>query len=373
MRVLVLNQEVSGMNKFLFRQLQKECSLDIRTIPYPKWPFYWNALKTFRPSRVQWKLRFRQRLNEYYISAGCFKARSAIAHQIATSSSADDQLVFQIGGLFDGLSRLQHRPTALFASFNTSLAYREWKPWAPFSSDAKFQAWFELEKSLYRSAAAILCTNRYVMRSFETDYGVDPHRLHYIGYGVNFDELPTFTKSYGSKIGLFVGYDFERKGGPAVVQAFRKLQTSIPDIRLRILGPDYLDPTYLGPGIEYIPRLKDRALVQNHFKEADFFVMPSVCEPFGLVFLEAMACQNACIGSYRNAMPEFIDHGRTGFLVEPGDIDSLAQYMGQLYRDRDFTASMGTAALERLRTEFTWDVCGARVRDIFQGLVRQRA
>jgi starch synthase len=366
--VLVLNQDVSGMNRFLFREIEKEWDLIIRDIPQPAVPRYVRMAQTFHPNIQSWKQRLGASMGRYYLSAACFRARSSYARKSARQHADEADIVLQISGLFNGLSAVRGPRRVAFASFNTSLAYREWRAWAPFNREKDFRQWYDLEKRFYNECEFIICTNNYVIKSFVSDYGIDPAKLHYIGYGINFDVLPDVDKNYGSKVALFVGYDFVRKGGPTVVEAFRRVRREVPDARLRIIGPATLDEEYQIEGVEYIPPIRNRSEMQRHFIEADFFVMPSICEPFGLVFLEAMACKNACIGSTNNAMPEIIDHGNTGFLIESGNVEQLYGYMKQLFEERELASAMGQAAYRRVGEQFTWSVCGKRVRTLFRSI-----
>ena len=370
-RILVLNQNVSGMNRFLFGELEKEFTLLVEDVPQPKLARYVRIPATFHPDRRRWRARLYDSLNRYYMSDQCFRRRSVYADRIVAARAGHFEAVLQIGGLWNGLRAVRARPRAVFASFNTTLAWREWKPWAPFASEAAFRRWFELERAYYQAADAILCTNRYVMRSFTADYGIPPEKLHYIGYGVNFDGLCEVQKSYRSRIALFVGYDFVRKGGPTIVDAFRQIRTDVPDARLRIIGPNSLENRYRGEGIEYLPPLRNRGALQKHFEEADFFVMPSTCEPFGLVFLEAMAYGNPCIGSTNNAMPEIIEHGRCGYLIAPGDTAALSGHMKRLLLDEGLKRQMGAAALRRVQGEFSWPRTGERARSVLRTIVGQ--
>ena len=78
-------------------------------------------------------------------------------------------------------------------------------------------------------------------------------------------------------------------------------------------------------------------------------------EPFGLVLAEAMACGAAVIATTAGAFPEFIDDGRTGILVPPGDAGALAAAIKSLLGDAERCARMGGAASEHIRTRFTWE------------------
>lgn len=364
--ILVLNQDVSGMNRYLIGEMEKNWDVTVEDVPYPTLPRYIRMARTIHPRGIAWKKRFDAAIIRYHTSPDSFQKRSEYAQHIVARYESKFDIAFQISGLFNSFAAVHDRPRILFASYNTFLAYHEWHPWAPFRDNEEFSRWYRLEKELYEEADAIMCTNRYVEQSFIRDYGLDAGRLHYVGYGFNFGYLPDVEKHYNSNTALFVGYDFERKGGPTLVEAFRLVQEEIPEVRLRIIGPSRLDVRYRAQGVEHIPRIRDRSLLQKYFSEADFFVMPSLCEPFGLVFLEAMAHKNACIGSTNNAMPEIISDGETGYLVEPGNTRQLAAYMKRLFTERELKETMGHAAFLRVQEDFTWPICGERMHAVFR-------
>ena len=83
--------------------------------------------------------------------------------------------------------------------------------------------------------------------------------------------------------------------------------------------------------------------------------MPSLREPLGNVYLEAMAFGLPCIGSTVNAIPEVVDHGLTGLLVEPGDTAAVADAMIQLGQDPERANRMGRAGYDRVHAYFTWE------------------
>ncbi len=364
-----MNQDVSGMNPFLFRQLEKEWHVIVEDVPLPKLPpRYIRMMTTFHPRVEEWKSRLNDSVAKYYISERCFKKRSRYARALVAKHKGDFDVAFQISGLFNSFSDMSDRPCVIFCSFNTYLAYTEWRPWAPFESHEEFSRWYALEKELYHRADKILCTNNYVKRSLVEHYGLSRDRLCHIGYGINFDHLPDAEKTYAGKLAVFMGYDFERKGGPTVVEAFRLVLRDVPDARLRIIGPSNLCTKGFPDQIEYLGEIKDRSEIERHFREASFFVMPSVCEPFGLVFLEAMAYKNPCIGSTNDAMPEIIEHGKTGYLVTPGKVDELARHMKHLFCDTGTTQQMGLASFYKVQRDFIWSVCGEKVRRAFSQL-----
>jgi glycosyltransferase involved in cell wall biosynthesis len=91
------------------------------------------------------------------------------------------------------------------------------------------------------------------------------------------------------------------------------------------------------------------------------FALPSRCEPFGLVFLEAMVFGLPCIGTRRDAMPEIIEDGITGYLVETGDEATLADRLVHLLQDRNLAKRMGEAGHARVMSRFQWSHVAERM------------
>ena len=95
---------------------------------------------------------------------------------------------------------------------------------------------------------------------------------------------------------------------------------------------------------------------QNEIREklgqADLFVLPSQLESFGLAALEAMACEVPVIATNAGGVPEVVEHGVDGYLVEPGDVTSAAQYAIEILSRADRGREMGKLARVNARKKF---------------------
>ena len=81
--------------------------------------------------------------------------------------------------------------------------------------------------------------------------------------------------------------------------------------------------------------------VQEKVAAADIMLMPSELESFGLAALEAMACEVVPIATRAGGVPEVIDHGKSGFLADVGDVETMAGYAIKLLQDDALLKEMG--------------------------------
>lgn len=139
------------------------------------------------------------------------------------------------------------------------------------------------------------------------------------------------SKKTGNKF-LFVGKDFERKNGPLVVEAFKKLHKINPSYELYIAGPK--DIVIEGEGIHNLGLLSFNELIE-YFNLCDVFVMPSLFEAYGLVFNEALSFGLPCIGNNSYEMPYLITEGKDGYLLKKQDADELAKIMKKTIEDEN--------------------------------------
>jgi alpha-maltose-1-phosphate synthase len=121
----------------------------------------------------------------------------------------------------------------------------------------------------------------------------------------------------------------------------------------------------------YIP-LED--LIHLH-SGADVFVCPSIYEPFGLVNLEAMACETAVVASRVGGIPEIVVEGKTGYLVDydPSDADAftstLATRIEELLSDSALATKMGKAGRERVLQHFGWPAIASQTAELYDSLL----
>lgn len=300
-------------------------------------------IASWRPHPQEWRAHYRANPITFWMRSR--RSRRLVAHL-----PTQPDVILQIGALSRPAARGSH-PYALYLDFTYALTRREWPARSPMGP-LEQRLWRWLERRTYADAVAIFCRGAHVARSLREDYGIADENIYVIGAGVNIP-LPDLhnTPARTAPRALFIGSDFERKGGEVLLQAWPEVRRHIPDACLMVFGR----PTCTMPdGVDVQTVAWDRESIWRALSETSLFVMPAHCETWGDVFLEAMAYGIPCIGAAGDAMPEIIEDGRTGFVIPRGDAVSLAERIVKLFGDPDLRREMGIAGRARVEQRFQW-------------------
>ncbi|HEY8998540.1 MAG TPA: glycosyltransferase family 4 protein, partial [Edaphobacter sp.] len=231
------------------------------------------------------------------------------------------------------------------------------------------------ERETAQKMTAIFTFSEYLRQSFITNYGVPAERVVSVGAGVNLASLPEANpaKSYAQPRILFIGTEFARKGGPQLLAAFRAVRERIPAATLDIVGPTQVDDLPAGATLhghlsKAVP--EHAAKLEELFRTATVFVLPSLYEPFGIAPLEAMLHQVPVVTTNAWALPEFVIPGETGELAEKGSVEDLAEKLTALLTaPPEQLAAMGAKGRERAMGRYTWATVAKRMRENITPLI----
>lgn len=229
------------------------------------------------------------------------------------------------------------------------------------------EAWMKLERRLYRDAARLFTRSENVSRTLVERYDVPAERVVCVGAGTNArppETAPVRAADAPARI-LFVGRDWQRKGGPELIEAFRRVRERHPEVCLCIVGSS---PDVDAPGVEVVPQCPVEE-IHRHYAEASIFCLPSRLEPFGVAYLEAMHHGLPVIGTRMGAVPELVEDGVVGFVVDVGDVDALSDRLERLVADASLCREMGARAARRARERYTWRAVAMRMVESIRGVV----
>jgi len=149
--------------------------------------------------------------------------------------------------------------------------------------------------------------------------------------------------------------------GTTLVLATGKPDTPEIEAELRAAVKDSND-------VVWIPEMLEDPDLVNLYNEAAVFACPSVYEPFGIINLEAMACETPVVATRVGGIKEVVVHEETGLLVPPGHPDKFGKALRQILEDPERGKRMGTAGRRHVLREFTWDRIATKTLELYGSL-----
>ena len=251
------------------------------------------------------------------------------------------------------------------------------------------------EQTAIEAADAVIAVSQGMRQDVLTCYPkVNPDRVHVIHNGVDPEIYrPLRSEATLAKLGVEPGRPFaffngritRQKGLHLLLAAALKID---PSYQLVIVASSPDTPEIGAEVAALAERVRaergnlvwiDRflpleELIHLH-SSAAVFVCPSIYEPFGLVNLEAMACETAVVASRVGGIPEIVVDGETGYLVDydpehpESFISALAARVGELLADPALATRMGKAGRERALQHFSWPAIAARTVELYDSLL----
>ena len=231
--------------------------------------------------------------------------------------------------------------------------------------------WIALEKSIYHNATLNFTMSTNISKSIVDQYDCHPRKVKcvYAGSNAKIIKRQQNCRDYTSKNILFVGVDWERKGGPELVEAFKIIIKKHTDAKLTIVG---CSPNISISNVRVIGRVPIEKM-HKYYEEASIFCLPTKLEPFGIVFIEALLHKLPIVATNIGALPDFIKNGENGYLVEPYDVQQLAASLSNLLTDSMKCRMFGEKGSLIAKEGYSWEKVGLIIKqNIEQELIRYR-
>ena len=275
------------------------------------------------------------------------------------------------------------------------------RPWKreQLAGGYEFSLW--VEKTALEMADAVIGVSGETKHDIERLFDVDPAHVHVIHNGIDLNQyrkvdstaaLKRFGIDPNKPYVLFVGRITRQKGFQHLIRAIPFMERDF-QIVLCAAAPDtarMAEEMKVGvewakaqrPGIVWINEMVDQKTACELYSHAAVFVCPSIYEPFGIINLEAMACETAVVASAVGGIKEVVADGETGFLVpleqmkeSPFEATNpekfardLAARINQLMRDRQLRERFGKAGRKRAEENFSWAAIAAKTKALYESL-----
>ncbi|MFC5477625.1 glycosyltransferase family 4 protein [Massilia suwonensis] len=238
-------------------------------------------------------------------------------------------------------------------------------------SAAKKEAWRHL---LARSDAVVACSQELGKRIERALAVPVRHQVIYNGVDTGKFSDGVAVPQTKQRILLHVGKFDRNKGQDVLIDAFSRIAPAHPDLLLHLVGGDGAQLASLraqAAGLQLAERVRffvdiPFTEIPAHFKAASVFAFPSRQEAFGLVLLEAGSCALPVVASRVGGIPELIQDGATGLLVEPDDAQALARALQTLLDDPALARGLGERLAARVAADFSWTSTRLRYEELIR-------
>jgi alpha-maltose-1-phosphate synthase len=277
------------------------------------------------------------------------------------------------------------------------------RPWKreQLAGGYDFSLW--VEKTALEMADAVIAVSGETKRDIERLFNVDLKRLHVIHNGIDLDEYHKVESSDALKrykiditkpYLLFVGRITRQKGIIHLMRAIQFLDRQF-QIVLCASAPDtpeiaeemkrsVAQARAKRPDIIWIDEMVDKKTAVELYSHAAVFCCPSIYEPFGIINLEAMACETPVVATAVGGIKEVVVDSETGFLVpleqmkgspfSPTDPEKfsrdLATRVNQLMRDEKLRERFSKAGRKRAEEKFSWSAIAQETKTLYESLLK---
>jgi alpha-maltose-1-phosphate synthase len=258
------------------------------------------------------------------------------------------------------------------------------RPWKAdqLGSGYLLSSW--IEKTVVEAADRVIAVSGRMRDDILAHFGADPARVVVIHNGIDPERFRrTERRDALDRLGvrppyvLFVGRITDQKGIFHLLDAAPRLPAGVqvvlcasapdtPEIeeRLRRAVPRH-------PNVLWINEMAPLDVVVQLYSHAAVFACPSVYEPFGLINLEAMACETPVVASAVGGILEVVEDGKTGLLVPPGHPDELAAALGRVLENPALGRSLGQAGRRRVEAQFSWTSVAERTEHVYADAIAE--
>lgn len=258
----------------------------------------------------------------------------------------------------------------------------------PDCSRYQYEDRIRIEQSVYRGCDQVFALTDIEKEQITTLYNVASERIRVIPPGVDVSVFrphanPSLCRS---KLGLpdrttvlALGRLDERKGFDLYIRAVREVANveDMSAVSFILSAGDgsaqeeerrkldhLIEELSIGKELIWLPVLSEE-IIPTYYGAADVFVLPSRYEPFGIVMLEAMACQVPVVATTNGGPAKVINHGNDGLLGNPEQPQQFAELIASLILEPEKRRSFGRRARRKVEREYSWETIADRFCDAY--------
>lgn len=258
------------------------------------------------------------------------------------------------------------------------------RPWKAEQLGRGYQVSSWMERVGIENSDQIIAVSQGMREDVIEHFNVDPRRVAVIHNGIDLagyrrvdDSAVLDMYNIRRPYVLFVGRVSRQKGILNLLDAVGSLNPGVtivmcagspdtPEVEQEVASRvSQMD------NVVWINKMLPKEQVISLYSNAAVFACPSVYEPFGIINLEAMACETPVVASKVGGIPEVVVHEHTGLLVEPGDPQALAEAINTILDAPEMARRMGRAGRTRVEQHFSWDAIARQTKQLYESVVSE--
>jgi glycosyltransferase involved in cell wall biosynthesis len=242
-------------------------------------------------------------------------------------------------------------------------------------------------RPVIQSADIIIGVSHHEIELMHNAIEFDESRVRYIPNGIDFtkfDPIPSpkpFLERYKIKdpFVLYVGRLASNKGLMVLADSAKDVLKAHPEIKFVLVGEDEgmkkkiekkLDEHGIRDKFIFTGHITDEKIFLSAYAACEILVLPSEYEAFGIVLLEALACEKPCVAARVGGVPEAMGkEGETGLLVEYGDVKGLSEALNKLLDDPKLRKRFGKKGRVHVKERFTWPKIVEEIEGVYKELL----
>lgn len=241
-------------------------------------------------------------------------------------------------------------------------------------------------QKLFNHATAIICVST-EMKSRLISMGANQEKIHNIPYGIDIDKFyPGPNNDRPPSSFLSVGRFVPKKAPLLSIKAFEKVWKDLPSARLTMIGGGgklfeecrhFVRQHNMDKVVNLVGALPPDQIV-SYMQEAQIFLQHSITPSTGDMegtpnsILEAGACGLPVVSTFHGGIKDAVIHGKTGFLVNEGDVNGMAQYMKKLMEEKHLAKEMGDAAREHILLNYNHHEQIKKLFEVIQSVLPEK-
>ncbi len=232
-----------------------------------------------------------------------------------------------------------------------------------------------LEKQLLNERyTTIIYSSEWTKQNTIDYYGIDSSKIHVVEFGANIPNPKDYRIGIQTDICnlVFIGKNWQKKGGDKVLDAYRKLKSDGFQCTLTIIGSvpqEVQDDDDNLVIIPFLDKSKPEHLTKlcNILKNAHFLILPTEFDAFGIVFCEASAYGVPSIAADVGGVSQPVREGKNGFLLPPNaTAEDYAEKIKSVFSDKEKYIELRESSRQEYETRLNWDVWGEKVNRILE-------